>query len=184
MGVEAELSFQPFEGFTLSAAGSLIEAEFDSTVVDGSGNVLGGIQKGNRLPTVPEFQVATTASYERKFANGMNGYVSATWQYVGDRFTQPSDQVNNPRSFVSGLPFGGATGTVPTVVDLRLPAYNLVNLSAGVTLTSGTDIQIYANNLFDENPLLSFDRERGGRARLGFNVGQPRTIGVMVRQAF
>lgn len=184
MGIEAELSFQPFEGLTLSAAGSLIEAEFDSTVVDGSGNVLGGIQKGNRLPTVPEFQVATTATYEREFANGMNGYLSATWQYVGDRFTQPSDQVDNPRSFVSGLPFGGATGTVPTVVDLRLPAYNLVNLSAGITLTSGTDIQIYANNLFDENPLLSFDRERGGRARLGFNVGQPRTIGVTVRQAF
>jgi iron complex outermembrane receptor protein len=184
MGIEAELGFQPFEGFTLSAAGSLIEAEFDSTVVDGSGNVIQGIREGNRLPTVPEFQVAATATYERKFANGANGFVSATWQYVGDRFTQPGDQVNNPRSFVSGLPFGGATGTAPTVVDLRLPAYNLVNLSAGVSLTSGTDISIYANNLFDENPLLSFDRERGGRARLGFNVGQPRTIGVTVRQAF
>jgi iron complex outermembrane receptor protein len=184
MGVEAELSIQPFEGFTLSAAGSLIEAEFDSTVVDGNGNVLGGIQRGNRLPTVPEFQVSATATYEREFANGANGYVSATWQYVGNRFTQPGDQVDNPRSFVSGLPFGGATGTVPTVVDLRLPSYNLVNLSAGVKLTSGTDISVYANNLFDENPLLSFDRERGGRARLGFNVGQPRTIGVTVRQAF
>ena len=184
MGIEAELSFQPFEGLTLSAAGSLIEAEFDSTVVDGTGNVLGGIQKGNRLPTVPEFQLATTATYEREFANGMNGYLSATWQHVGDRFTQPSDQVNNPRSFVSGLPFGGASGTDATVVNLRLPAYDLVNLSAGVRLTSGTDISIYANNLFDENPLLSFDRERGGRARLGFNVGQPRTIGVTVRQAF
>jgi iron complex outermembrane receptor protein len=184
MGIEAELGFQPFKGFTVSAAGSLIEAEFDSTVVDGSGNVIQGIRDGNRLPTVPEFQLATTATYEREFANGMNGFLSATWQYVGNRFTQPGDQVNTPRSFVSGLPFGGATGTAPTVVDLRLPAYNLVNLSAGVSLTSGTDIQIYATNLFDENPLLSFDRERGGRARLGFNVGQPRTIGVTVRQAF
>ena len=33
---------------------------------------------------------------------------------------------------------------------------------------------VYVNNLFDENALLSFDRERGGRARLGFNIGQPR----------
>ncbi len=184
MGIEAELGFQPFEGFTLSAAGSLIEAEFDSTVVDGSGNVIQGIRDGNRLPTVPEFQFAATATYEREFANGADGYISATWQYVGNRFTQPGDQVDTPRSFVSGLPFGGATGTAPTVVDLRLPAYNLVNLSAGVGLSSGTDISIYATNLFDENPLLSFDRERGGRARLGFNVGQPRTIGVTVRQAF
>jgi iron complex outermembrane receptor protein len=29
--------------------------------------------------------------------------------------------------------------------------------------------------------LLSFDRERGGRARLGFNIGAPRTIGVTTR---
>jgi iron complex outermembrane receptor protein len=184
MGIEAELSFQPVQGLTLSASGSLIEAEFDSTVVDGAGNVIQGIRDGNRLPTVPELQFATTATYEREFANGMNGYVSATWQHVGSRFTQPGDQENTPRSFVSGLPFGGATGTVPTVVDLRLPAYDLVNLSAGVRLNGGTDISVYANNLFDENALLSFDRERGGRARLGFNVGQPRTIGLTVRQSF
>jgi iron complex outermembrane receptor protein len=43
---------------------------------------------------------------------------------------------------------------------------------------------VYVTNLFDENALLSFDRERGGRARLGFNIGQPRVIGVTVRQRF
>ena len=42
----------------------------------------------------------------------------------------------------------------------------------------------YVNNLFDETPLLSFDRERGGRARLGYNVGQPRTFGMTVRKEF
>ena len=40
------------------------------------------------------------------------------------------------------------------------------------------------NNLLDESPKLSFDRERGGRARLGYNIGQPRTIGITVRQKF
>jgi len=43
---------------------------------------------------------------------------------------------------------------------------------------------LYANNLFDENALLSFDRERGGRARLGYSVGTPQTFGMTVRQAF
>jgi iron complex outermembrane receptor protein len=38
--------------------------------------------------------------------------------------------------------------------------------------------------LFDENALLAFDLERGGRARLGFNIGQPRTIGITARQKF
>ena len=61
---------------------------------------------------------------------------------------------------------------------MKLPAYNLVHLSAGVEWRSGLSLTAYVSNLFDENPLLSFDRERGGRARLGFNVGQPRIIGL------
>ena len=59
-------------------------------------------------------------------------------------------------------------------LDLKLPAYNYVNLSAGIDWDNGLGVMVYVNNLFDENALLSFDRERGGRARLGFNVGQPR----------
>jgi iron complex outermembrane receptor protein len=51
-------------------------------------------------------------------------------------------------------------------------------------MDNGTDIIGYVNNLFDENALLSFDRERGGRARLGYTIGQPRTMGVTVRHAF
>jgi iron complex outermembrane receptor protein len=70
------------------------------------------------------------------------------------------------------------------VLDLQLPSYELVNLSAGLNMRDGLDVIVYANNLFDENALLSFDRERGGRARLGYTVGQPRTIGVTVRKAF
>jgi len=85
---------------------------------------------------------------------------------------------------VSGQPFGGATGAETTTVNLRLPAYQLVNLSAGVELANQLDIILYVKNVFDENALQSFDRERGGRARLGFRVGQPRTIGVTVRKGF
>ena len=184
VGIEAEISLQLAEGFDIGLSGSIIEAEFDSTVVDGTGAILGGIRKGNRLPSVPEFQMAASATYTTQFSASMEGFVSASVQHVGTRYTQPSDQENNPRTFVSNLPFGGAPGTNGTTVDLKLPSYNLVNLSAGVKLESGTDITVYANNLFDENPLLSFDRERGGRARLGFSVGQPRTIGVTVRQRF
>jgi outer membrane receptor protein involved in Fe transport len=70
------------------------------------------------------------------------------------------------------------------VVDLKLRSYELVNLSAGVDFDSGLGISAYINNLFDVNALLSFDRERGGRARLGFATNQPRTFGVTVRQSF
>ena len=80
--------------------------------------------------------------------------------------------------------FNGAPADAATVLNLRLPSYDLVNLSAGLRFDSGLEVVAYVNNLFDENALLSFDRERGGRARLGFNVGQPRTIGFTVRQKF
>ena len=143
-----------------------------------------GIRDGNRLPTVPNFQMAASASYSFPVATDANAYVGASFQHVGSRYTQPSDQENNPRSFVSGLPFGGATGNAATIVDLKLPAYNYVNLSAGIDWENGLGAMLYVTNLFDENALLSFDRERGGRARLGYNVGQPRVIGITLRKRF
>ena len=184
MGVEGELKARLAPSFEIGVSGSVLEAQFDSTVKDGTGAVIGGIRDGNRLPSVPKFQISFNATYTRTLTATIDGYITASVQHVGNRYTQASDQENNPRSFVSGLPFGGATGNQATVLDLQLPSYELVNLSAGLNMQDGLDVIVYANNLFDENPLLSFDRERGGRARLGYTVGQPRTIGVTVRKAF
>ena len=184
MGIEAEISAEPIEGLALSLVGSLVEAEFDATVVDGLGNVIGGIREGNRLPSVPNYQVTAAGSYTWPWQDDADAYVGASVQHIGSRYTQPSDQENNPRTFVHGLPFAGMPGTASTTLDLRLPSYTYVNLSAGVDWDSGLGIMVYVNNVFDENALLSFDRERGGRARLGFNIGQPRVIGITVRQRF
>jgi iron complex outermembrane receptor protein len=183
-GVEMEFSARPVRGLDLSVAGSLINAEFTKSLLSSEGDVIAGIRDGNRLPTVPKFQVAATASYSARLSDSMEGYVNASVQHVGSRYTQPADQEPGAGVFAHSLPFNGMTGDEVTVVDLKLPAYTLFNLSAGVELNQGTEISVYVNNLFDSNPKLSFDRERGGRARLGFNVGQPRIIGVTVRQKF
>jgi iron complex outermembrane receptor protein len=184
MGVEVELSAQPVEGLDLSVAGSLIEAEFDETRLKANGDVLEGIREGNRLPSVPNFQIAASAYYTVPVTSTMDAFAGITFQHVGSRFTQPGDQENNPRSFVHGLPFGGAPATATTVLDLKLPDYQLVNISAGIDMAEGLEIVAYINNIFDENALLSFDRERGGRARLGFSTNQPRTFGLTVRKGF
>jgi iron complex outermembrane receptor protein len=183
LGFEAELGAELFEGFDVSLAGNFVEAEFDSTVVDGTGAVIGGLREGNRLASVPKLQFAATAQYSFALGGNTDGFLAASIQHIGSRYTQPSDQENNPRSFVSGLAFGGATGLNPTVLDLELPSYQILNLSAGVTMGS-TDIIFYVNNATDENALLAFDRERGGRARLGFHTNQPRTFGVTARVSF
>jgi outer membrane receptor protein involved in Fe transport len=184
MGVEFELSARPVKGLDLSIAGSWVEAEFDETRLKQNGSVLEGIRKGNRLPSVPNFQIAASAFYNIPLDDGGEAYMGITFQHNGTRFTQPGDQENNPRTFVHGLPFGGAPAGAATTLDLKLPDYQLVNVSAGIELGDGLGAVIYVNNLFDENAILAFDRERGGRARLGFHVGQPRTMGLTLRKRF
>lgn len=183
MGFEAEIGVTPVTGFNLQFSGSLIEAEFDTTL-PGALTAATGIREGNRLPSVPKFQFSASGSYEWAMGDGADAYVSASFTHVGSRYTQPADQENNPRTFVHGLPFGGAPAGASTTVDLELPSFQLLNLSAGVDFDRGLSVVAYVNNVFDENALLSFDRERGGRARLGYSVGQPRTFGLTVRQSF
>ena len=161
------------------------QPEFDSTVRDSNGAVLGGVEDGNRLASVPEVQLSASATYT--LPGGIFGsddaYLNAFVTHVGDRYTQPGDQTADAGFFTSGLPFGGATGNEVTSLDLQLSDYELVNLSAGATWGSW-DAVLFVNNVFDENALLSFDRERGGRARLAWRVNQPRTFGLTLRRLF
>ncbi len=192
-GVEAEFSARPIPGLELSLAGSLVEAEFDSTVDNAILASRTGIRDGNRLPSVPKFQMAASATYGSRFNGNADWYVSASIQHVGNRITQPGDQEPGAGQFVIGangglLWFDPVTGDFGEenfdIGSLRLPSYNLVNLSAGLEFDHGLDVVLYVNNLFNESPKLSFDRERGGRARLGYHVGQPRIIGLTLRKAF
>ncbi len=184
-GVEFEVTAQPLESLYLSLAGSILESEFDSTVTDANGDILGGVKDGNRLASVPDFQFAATGSYyfPLQAFGGSDGSVTLTVQHVGDRITQPSDQVSGAGLFTSGLPFGGASGNEVSVVDLELDPYTLVNLSAAIEKDDWS-ATLYVHNIGDENANTSFDRERGGRARLGFRTNQPRTIGITLRKKF
>lgn len=184
-GIEFELSAEPIEGLAVALAGSMVESQFDSTVMSEDGGVLGGVENGNRLASVPELQLAATANYSFRvdWFGGSDAYFYAGLQHVGDRITQPSDQVAGAGSFVSALPYAGATGNEVTMIDLELDPYTLLNLRFGV-IKDDWEAALYLNNATDENAALSFDRERGGRARLGFRVNQPRTLGVLIRKTF
>lgn len=179
-GIEFELSVSPTDRLDLSLSGSFLEAEFDDTVRDSLGAILGGVEDGNRLASVPDVQISGAATYNFPIAivDGADAFVSVTVQYIGDRITQPSDQLPGSGVFVSGLPFGGATGNDTTTLDLELDSYTLINLSFGITKEDWETV-LYVNNVTDKNADLSFDRERGGRARLGFRTNQPRTIGLV-----
>ncbi len=185
-GVEFELKAHPVEGLDLSVAGSVLQSEFDSTVKDGTGALLGGVRNGNRLPSVPKFNIGITATYNfalDMIGDGAEGYISSTFQHRSSIFTQPADQEPGAGNFKSGLPFGGASGNDVTALNLNLPSYDTLNLSFGV-VKDNWEVVAYIHNVTDENANLSFDRERGGRARLGFRTNQPRTFGLTIRTDF
>jgi iron complex outermembrane recepter protein len=182
-GLEFELTAKPVDSIEIGLSGSLLESEIDSTL-PGALATATGIRDGNRLPSTPKFQISGNITYSFPVGGSGEGYVNLSGQHVGTRYTQPADQENNPRTFTHNLPFGGQPAGSATTLNLLLPSYELVNLSAGVDLDSGLSFSVYVNNLLDENALLAFDRERGGRARLGYHVGQPRTFGVTARQKF
>jgi len=185
-GVEAEFTWEPTDRLYFALAGTYVNAEFDSTVRDGDGNIIGGIESGNRLPTVPETQFSASAAYTHPLQLGntpAEGFLTASFQHIGSRFTQPGDQAPGAGNFAHGLPFGGMTGDEVTSIDLKLPSYEIFYLSGGLNFDRYV-VTLFVDNVFDKNALLSFDRERGGRARLAFHTNQPRTFGINLRADF
>ena len=185
MGAELELSIQPTRSLLFAFAGSYVEAEFDSTIraADGSA-VVEGIEDGNRIPSVPDWQLSASATYTLPgLLSARESYISGSWQFVGDSITQSGDQVPGKGVFLHNLTYAGIPADQTTEVDLLLDSYHLFNLSAGLVYEN-IEFTAYVKNLTDENVELSFDRERGGRARLAYRVGQPRTFGVVTRMRF
>ncbi len=183
-GAELELSIQPTRSLLLAFAGSYLEAEFDSTIRAADGGAVEGIEDGNRIPSVPDWQLSGSATYTLPgLLSARGSYLSASWQFVGDSITQSGDQVPGREIFSHGLPYRGASADEATEVDLLLDSYHLFNLSAGLVYDN-IEFTAYVKNITDENVRLSFDRERGGRARLAYRVGQPRTFGVVTRMRF
>ncbi len=190
-GLEMELSAAPNSNFEFSLSASYADSELRSTLTstDAAGRVtvVSGIKSGNRLPTVPKLQVAAAATYQRQVGTSSLGYVTATYQHTGSRFTQIGDQdpsfgLVNLLSFAPNTIGGPLTASTFTF-NPELPAYDIFNLRAGVAFGKW-DVALFVNNLTDERALLALDQERGTRARVGFLINQPRTFGLNTRVQF
>ena len=187
-GVELEWSAAPTEHFDFTISANYGKSDLRSTLTstDSAGNVqvVSGIKSGNRLPTVPEFQGAATATWQWTLATNWLGYFTGSYQYVGSRFTQIGDQavgfsIVNLNSFGANT-IGGPLTQSTFTFNPELPSYDIANLRLGF-LNGRWDVAVFVNNLFDEQARLALDQERGTRARVGFLVNQPRTFGVSTR---
>ncbi len=188
-GFEVDFEAAPNRHVDFAISASFSDSEMRSTLTstDASGNVsvVSGIEEGRRLPTVPRFQLASAATYQWEVKPGALAYVTGTYQHIGSRFTQVGDEdlgTLNLLSFGANTIGGPLTASTFTY-DPKLPSYDLVNLRIGVR-RGKWDVSAFLNNLFDERALLSFDQERGTRARIAYMTNQPRSFGLSTRLDF
>jgi iron complex outermembrane receptor protein len=190
-GAEVELAMAPSDNFdfvlSLGFNDSQLRSTVTSTASDGTVSVVSGIEEGNRLPSVPQFQAAAAATYQWQMRGSSLGYVTGSYQHVGSRFTQvgnedPSFGVVNLLAFAPNT-IGGPLTASTFGFDPEMPAYDILNMRLGV-LKGRWDVSLYANNLTDERAFLALDIERGKLARVGYLTNQPRTFGLTARFKF
>ncbi|HEV8400496.1 MAG TPA: TonB-dependent receptor [Gemmatimonadales bacterium] len=185
-GLEAEFTASPNDHLDLSLSGSYADSKLKSSIVDGVGTPLPGTVAGNRLPSVPKLSWNASATYGWPTGPGSRTFLSGSVQYVGSRFTLIDDEAAgvgtvNIASFPDTI--GGPLTQNTFTFNPELPSYTLVNLRAGLTRSSW-EVALFVNNVTDEQALLALDRERGLRARVGYLVNQPRTLGVTLRFSY
>jgi iron complex outermembrane receptor protein len=188
-GFEIEFEAAPNRNFDFAISGSFNDPELRSTLTSteagGAVSVVSGIEEGRRLPSVPRFQLASAATYQWEVKPGSLAYLTGTYYHIGSRFTQVGDEDLGTLNLLSFAPntIGGPLTTGIFTYDPELPAYDIVNLRVGLR-RDRWDVAAYVNNVTDERAFLSFDRERGTRARIGYLTNQPRTFGIATRLNF
>ena len=187
-GMEVEFFVRPMSNFEFGLSASYVRAEIDSDVTSTDNanvtSIVGGIREGNDLPTAPGFELAATATYYFPVFETWEGYFNTTYQNVGSRYTQLADQENGGRGVASLYSNMGGPLTQPTYeYDREQGGYQIINLRLGAR-NDQWDTALFVRNATNERAELSLDIERGGNARVGHHVNQPRTIGVTARYNF
>ncbi|WP_156678560.1 TonB-dependent siderophore receptor [Sphingomonas profundi] len=119
-GVELEGSVRPFDGFSVTAAGTYLDAKYrgfftNNGLIDNT---------GNRVQRQPKWMWRVTPAYETEFGN-LKPSIFATLQYTGDRFSDPEN-------------------------NQLLPNYLQLDAGIAVEINRAIRLQVTANNLTDE----------------------------------
>ena len=155
-GGELTLTARPTRGFVATAALAYQRARLSeaSTVLRAA--------KGERLPGVPKFTASVNADYEWDMG-AVRPSLGASLRFVDDRRSS----------------FNAAT----SVPQYRLPAYEAVDLRAGLTF-GHVKAQIYARNLFDVKGQLNTRFTSPAAGPITLSILPPRTVGASVTVDF
>ncbi|MEQ5788676.1 TonB-dependent receptor [Erythrobacter sp. NFXS35] len=164
-GFEFDTTISPTDGLVLTFAATYLDSVFDSF----PGSVLGDLS-GEQVGGVPEWALATSATYTHEFGSSGNKLLTRI-----DYAHESNTPINN------GLPtFNRALGNTQ-IFDREV---NLVNAAMTLALENGIEIGAFARNLLDDQFVTTvFD----GVAQAGTVSGYPnapRTYGGLVRFRF
>ena len=164
-GFEFDSTIRPADGLVFTFAMTYLDALYDSFTASPVGDL-----SGRRPGGIPEFSIATSATYTHEFGDSGNKLITRL-----DYAHESNVAINN------GLPtFNAALGN--TRIFQR--ETNLVNGSMIFQMDSGIEFGVWARNLLDDEYIITvFD----GVAQAGTVSGypsQPRTYGGLVRFKF
>ncbi|MDJ0978744.1 MAG: TonB-dependent receptor [Erythrobacter sp.] len=164
-GFEFDTNITPADGLVLTFATTYLDAVFDDFVDSPVGDL-----SGERPGGIPEWTIATSATYTHEFGASGNRLVTRV-----DYSHESNTPINN------GLPtYNASLGNS----EIFFREINLVNASSTVMLDNGLEVGIWARNLFNDQYIMTvFD----GVAQAGTVSGYPsppRTYGGIVRFRF
>ena len=146
-GFEADLTWAPAPGLTLSASGSYNDAKLvtdfcafanpnQDCTLPGPGGLPNDVlaPSGTRLPDTPRFKGNAVGRYEWTMGNGLDAHLQGAIIYEGSRI---GDLRVGVRDIVGDF-----------------PSYTMVDLSAGISRDKWS-FELYATNLFDSNAITS-----------------------------
>jgi iron complex outermembrane receptor protein len=154
-GVDLSLMVLPAEGLTLGAAVSYMDARYTSALTVGDTVIR---REGEPLDVAP---------WSMHFSGEYEFMVSARDFYVRADYTRNTHD-NTPVNIDSPL----VDPDIP-----RAPATSVLDLRAGVRL-GDLDISLFANNVLNDNPLLSLGHDDAGSGFYRSTTFRPRTIGI------
>ncbi len=160
-GIEVETRLVPFEGFTLFAGATWIDAEFtDYEALDIAPDGMMGVFdfKGKTLQWVPEYQLALAAEYRHPLSEEVEAGLRADFRSQGLMYWD-------------------------TFNSARQEPYHVLDLAAFVQFKLLT-VTAYINNVFDEGYFTDFSPAyRFPPFNLGV-IGEPQSVGMSLSYRF
>ncbi|MGI4800292.1 MAG: TonB-dependent receptor [Janthinobacterium lividum] len=155
-GVEWNISWVPLTNLRLNTVGGYQDARL-TTNAPGAGGAA-----GDYLPYVPSLTASVNVDYGWKVSDRYRAYVSGTYSYIGERY---SDFTPAPRV---------------TASHVQLPGYSTGSIRAGIE-DDHKGLEFFVNNISNTRGITYYLSDGGANQTGQASIIAPTTIGMLLR---